>query len=514
VNRFLGRLLGKHDAAPPSCAAEAAALVATGLEQHRAGRMQDALGCYGEALAADSANFAATHLAGLAYQQLGQQDEALRYLGKAVRLNPGNREALTHLGNLHTSREEWVEAAQAFRRLTELDASFVGAWCDLATALLKLERYEEAVTCCAKALALDPQHVPSHIQLGVIRRNTGDIDRAEALYRSALTLQPDSDVARYNLAMIVLLRGDYREGLSLFESRFEAIRGTSWLSPQHAVLLRDPRRWQGGDLTGQRLLVWTEQGFGDMLMMLRYLPLLKARGASEVIVHCEPALVRLVLNVPGVDATLSCKEDAPQNRYDAHVPIMSLAALFDTRAGSIPGPVPCIAVPTDMADAWGERLASTSGVRVGLAYAGARQLADDAKRSIPLHKFERVLNVPDCTFFSLQKGEAQAQIANANGHIVDWMDECADFLDTAALTANLDLVISVDTAVAHLAGALGVPVWLLNRHGSEWRWGLAGETTPWYPTMRIFRQRDAASWDGVLSEVASELARTAKSARA
>jgi hypothetical protein len=307
------------------------------------------------------------------------------------------------------------------------------------------------------------------------------------------------------LSMLTLLRGDYTEGMELYESRFDALQGDIGCAPELRELLRDSRRWRGEALSGKRLLIWTEQGFGDSLMMLRYLPLLQNRGAGEISVLCEHTLERVVCSISGLHHGLTCTQSASANAFDLHCPIMSLPFLFGTTLDSIPGRVPYITVSTELRDAWKKRLSSISKTKVGLAWAGSKTLRDDARRSIPFAAFEPLIRSKGVRLISLQKGDGAEQIREWQGQIEDWMDDCNDFMDTAALVHNLDLVISVDSAIAHLAGALGKPIWLLNRYGSEWRWGLGSERSAWYPSMRIFSQQEANNWVRVIARVANEL---------
>jgi len=301
-----------------------------------------------------------------------------------------------------------------------------------------------------------------------------------------------------------LLLGDYSEGLALYESRLDIMRGNPSVPAATRQILQDPRRWHGDDLAGRRVLVWAEQGFGDSLMMLRYLPMVAARGAREIIVLCEPALARIAASIIGVNARVSVMQTVPVAAFDVHCPIMSLPFVFDTTLDSIPNRVPYIDVPEGLRTPWQERLVPLALPRVGLVWAGSSNLEEDSRRSVALATFEPIIR-SSVSLVSLQKGVGAEQLDHWAGRLIDWMPLCDDFMDTAALIAGLDLVISVDTAVAHLAGALGKPVWLLNRSGSEWRWGLESEHCAWYPTIRIFRQEEATSWAYIVAKMADEL---------
>jgi hypothetical protein len=253
--------------------------------------------------------------------------------------------------------------------------------------------------------------------------------------------------------------------------------------------------------------VWAEQGLGDCIMMLRYLPELRARGVDFVTVYCDPALGRIVESMNATERVVTTQEQAGAIDFDVHSPIMSLPRIFGTRIETIPGRIPYLSVPEAMIAAWRERLAGC-GPKVGVAWAGSRTLEDDARRSIPIEQFAPLLSLDGFEFVSLQKGESTDESQKPGRAARQHIDDCNDFFDTAGLVMNLDLVISVDTAVAHLAGALGRPVWLLNRFGSEWRWGLNAEHSSWYPTMKIYREHAPRRWDAVIDDVESRLKRS------
>ena len=503
------------------------------------GRAEDAEASFRHAVRLNPANVDALSNLGRICSERGLLDAAFDCFSGALAMRPGDANLAVDVGSIHAARSELVEAERCFRAVLKADANRFDATCNLgdvlrrrgvldeaetyaraalalrpsdpdalntlACVLLRTGALEEAEDCCLKALAIRGDDARTQVTLGNVlnaRNRPGD---AETSFRSALRSQPNSATARYNLSMLALMRGDYPEGLALYESRFDVMQGDFGIAPAIQQLFKDGRRWQGEPLGGRRLLVWTEQGFGDSLMMLRYLPLLEERGAGQVIVLCERALDRVARSVIGVTIGVSCAQKVPADGFDLHCPIMSLPFLFDTMPDTIPDRVPYISVPGDLAEAWSARMSPRTKPWVGLAWAGSRTLRDDARRSIPLAALQPVISSSAVRLVSLQK-EAGAEEAGAfPGRITDWMDECEDFMDTAALAANLDLVITVDSAVAHLAGAIGRPVWLLNRATSEWRWGLESDRSPWYPSIRIFRQPEGEGWDGVIAQVAKEL---------
>jgi tetratricopeptide (TPR) repeat protein len=505
------------------------------------GRLADAEECYRKALAVDPAASVIWKNLGQVVQRARRLDEALNCYRKALEHQPDDAMVLTDIGTIHMARSELSEAEHCFRHALQLNGDNVEAMCNLGAVLARLDRFGEAEQSCRRALAARPndpdtlnnvasvllqisalddaevccrsalsiRHGQASTQntMGRILSARGRPAEAEECFRLAMQLAPESSAVRYNLSILALIRGDYGEGFLLYESRFDAMQCNGRFAPATQALLADNRRWHGEPLSGKRLLIWTEQGYGDSLMMLRYLPMLKERGVGEVIVLCERVLERVVGSISGMENGVSCMQTVAADRFDLHCPIMSLPLLFETTLECIPNRVPYIAVPDEMAEAWKGRLASNARIRVGLAWAGSRTLQDDARRSIPLSAFAPILRLPSVQFVSLQKEGGAEEIAGWRGQIENWMDDCEDFMDTAALVRSLDLVITVDSAVAHLAGALGTPVWLLNRFGSEWRWGRVSEHSPWYPSMRIYRQQEGEGWNRVISRVADALVR-------
>lgn len=331
---------------------------------------------------------------------------------------------------------------------------------------------------------------------------------SEALtcYRNALEIDPDFGDAQWNTAIASLYIGDYAEGFKYFESRFYAgdMRHAEHLQGVSAMMAGKPA-WMGKPMHGKALLVWTEQGFGDSLMFMRFLPELRMLDPSRVLVACEPEMLDAMATLSCVDEVVSKEDPLSPEGFDLHCSLLSLPHLLGTTLANLPARVPYLIVPDEMKDFWRSRVAALSGLRVGLVWAGGRQLANDALRSLPLKAFGPLFDLPSISFVNLQKGEPAAELAELQWPVVDWMDECDDFLDTAALVDALDLVISADTAVAHLAGALGKPVWLLNRFESEWRWMLGREDSPWYPSMRIFTQPALHDWATVMAKIRHEL---------
>jgi Flp pilus assembly protein TadD len=470
-----------------------------GLYQRR-GDLGRAEECYRRALALRPDHAESHNNLGTAFQLQGRLNEAEACFHKALEYKSEFPEALSNLGDVLQALSRLDEAEAYCRSALALKPDYPEALSNLGVVLKGRADLDGAEACCRRALALDPRYVGAHINLGTILNERGQRAEAEHCYRSALALDRNSAAAQFNLSMLLLLRNDLEEGFRFYESRFRSFAHTFTGSRGLHDRLKDHASWQGEALSGKRILVWTEQGMGDSIMMMRYLPMLKERGAEMVTVFCDPALERLIGSVSGVDRVVCDATSDLEMTFDLHCPIMSLPFLLHTTRASVPHNVPYLMVPDDIRNQWRTRLSGVSGFKVGLVWAGGRALRDDAKRSIAPVELASLTKVDGVQVISLQKDTDGTQPG-----ILDWMDNCADFMDTAGLIENLDLVISVDTAVAHLSGALGKPTWLLNRFQSEWRWGVARRDSDWYPSMRIFSQQQDSDWRSVINAVAEEL---------
>jgi Flp pilus assembly protein TadD len=441
----------------------------------------------------------------LAHHRAGRIDEAETCYRRLLDASPRSAEALHGLGLVARARGDLASALDLLEEAAGLQPSNAVYWSNLAAVSQQARVIEHARECAQRAVAIDPSLAEAQTNYANALAALGDAGAAEARYREALALAP-TPRNRVHLALIRLLQGDYAEGWPLYEARLEQ-RAKDGDAEHMLERLRAVPRWRGEPLDGRRILIWTEQGLGDTIMMLRYLPRVRERGARHIAVCCEPELVRLVSAMRVADDVFSdTSGERWAERFDVHTPTMSLPLAFGTTIETLPRSVRYLAVPDALAATWTSRTAALRAPRVGLAWAGGRKTSADPLRSIPLDQFAPVLAVRGVTFVSLQKGPAAGERARVRRPIADYMDACRDLADTAALIDALDLVISVDTAVAHLAAALGKPTWLLNRRSSEWRWLLGRSDSPWYPRLRIFRQREAA-WTSVINEVAGALGR-------
>jgi tetratricopeptide (TPR) repeat protein len=465
---------------------DAKAHVNLGIALKQTGRVDEAIAAYGEAIALEPNLAEAHHKLGIARQGKGQLDEAITEYRQAIALKP-DAEVFCSLGNALQDQGQLDEAAAAHRQAIALRRDFAEAHYNLGNVLQDERWLEEAIVAYHQSLALRPDYVEAHNNLGNAFRKKGQFDDAAAAYRRAIALSPSNADAHSNLALVLLLRGEYEEGWWEFEWRWK-VEGFASCKPW----LERPF-WDGNELAGRTILLHGEQGFGDVIQFVRYVPLTVERG-GRVILGVRPELVRLLRRLPGVERCITVNDPLPD--FDVHCPLQSLPRLFRTTLQSIPLQRDPLLADLELVRMWGVRVGKQpSGLKVGLVWAGNPKQANDRNRSMTLSTLAPLADLPGIQFFSLQKGEAGKQAADSLSRmaIVDWATELGDFADTAALMANLDLIISVDTAVAHLAGAMGKPVWVLLTALADWRWLQVREDSPWYPTMRLFRQSTAGS---------------------
>ncbi|WP_322013102.1 tetratricopeptide repeat protein [Paraburkholderia sp. J12] len=484
-----------------------------GVALRELGRHAEAIAALREALA-QNAGEGTTHFnlglaladAGQHAQALASYDEALRLPGSHALVRCARADALRALGQHDAALHDYDEALA-------LDATLAEIHNNRAILLLFTERHEEALAGFDKAIALDPHHADAWCNRGMTLEAGGNHDTALTCYDKAISISPNHVSARFNRSLCQLTLGHYGEGWREYEWR--------WKTPnlRTSKLVSGKPEWRGdAALAGKRIVVYAEQGLGDTLQFCRYLPMLAARGAT-VLAQVQAPLVPLIRAMPGVAQTIAQGDALPE--FDFHCAMMSLPLAFGTTLDTVPSAHRYLAPSAETSQAWATRLAPREGLRVGLVWAGATHAGNgprrpfDERRSLPLSQLAP-LKHHNVTFYSLQKGAAataQLRDLEARGwdgpNLVDHTALLADFDETAALVEQLDLVISVDTSVAHLAGALGKPVWLLNRFDTCWRWLLAREDSPWYPTVKIFRQPAPGDWHSVIARVRAELDRIA-----
>ncbi|HEY0837225.1 MAG TPA: tetratricopeptide repeat protein, partial [Azospirillum sp.] len=427
--------------------------------------------------------------------------EAAGWYRHALVLDPAHAEAWRNLGLAVGKLGGLEEAVGAYGRALAVEPRHADSLGAAANAQRMLGRFAAAETSARRALALRPDFAEALNTLGVVQQCGGALAASAITLERVLVLRPGDAVARFNLSLSLLRGGDYARGWPLYEARWE-------MEEVPARPLSVPQ-WRGEDPAGRTILLHAEQGHGDTLQFVRYAPLLARRG-GRVVLAVQRALTRLLGPMPGVAAVHAL--DEPIAGFDLHCPLMSLPMAFGTTVATIPA-APYLPVLAEWEAPWRARLAGERRLRVGLVWAGdprphmLNANVVDRRRSLTLAALTPLAGTPGVVFVSLQKGgpAAQAKAPPPGLDLVDWMDEAGDFADTAGLVAQLDLVITVDTSVAHLAGGLGKPVWVLSRHDACWRWLTGRDDSPWYPSLRLYRQEAPGDWTSVIGRLAADL---------
>ena len=435
------------------------------------------------------------------YAGAGNHQQAARQLAGAVELDPDFGEAYHNLGDILGKLGKYAEAAENFRQAVRVNPKKPAAWNGLGNALTNLGSREEAVDCYHRAIALRPDYAGAHLNLGTWYYQDRQLDQAEKQYRRALDIDAGLAEAEFNLGLVHLLRGDLQKGWPGYEKRFDK---PDW--PTSYPFRLDRPMWNGRPFKGQTLLVHDEQGLGDTLQFVRYLEMVKPLG-GEVLLETRPPLIELLKEIRGADRVIARSRDGrPSVAYDLCCPLLSLPHIFSTTLDTIPARVPYIHPDIEKADRWAARMDSAA-FNVGLVWSGNPTHFRGRNRSAALADFNGVLRTPGVRFYGFQTGAAarEAEAFAAAGLLENLGAEFADFSDTAAAMAHMDLVISIDTSVAHLAGAMGKPVWLLLAYAADWRWFLERSDSPWYPTMRLFCQQRKGGWTGVIATVKGAL---------
>jgi tetratricopeptide (TPR) repeat protein len=475
------------------------ALVNLGNVLSASGKPDEAVTAYERAIT-QQPNFAdAFGALGSLLFNFGRIKVAIPLLHKAVALN-SHSPLLHHNLAMALARADQVEEAIAsYRKALELRPMDVDVMNHLGVALTAAGRLDDAISCFSKALSVKPEFTSALSNLADALRNQGNVIESETCLRQALKLQPDLPAFHWNLGVVLLLRGKFEEGWKEFAWRDRALelksirRGFS--QPQ----------WDGSDLGGRTILLHAEQGFGDTLQFVRYLPMVKQRG-GRILFGCDPSLHQLFHGQFAVDEWEMPGHESP--KFEVHCPLLNLPMVFGTTLQTIPSAVPYLAAPPESKQKWAERLAGIKGIKVGLAWAGSPKQANNRNRSIPPEMLSP-LQIQGVTLISLQKGTA-AKPSPGSPVMIDWTEELTDFAETAGLIANLDLAITVDTSIAHLAGAMGKPVWVMLCFAPDWRWLLDREDSPWYPTTRLFRQPNPGDWQSVVGRVKDALLKLTK----
>ncbi len=439
----------------------------------------------------------------------GDLEGALVLSEQAAELRPDYAEVHNDLGNLFGRLYRLDEAIAAYQRAVALNPTHVPALNELGRQLRTLGRSEEALAILERARDLKPDEAGIHGNLGNVLQDMARFDEALAAFDQALALKPEFPPAAWNKALLLLLLGDYERGWLLFDWRWrqDVLLAENVVPPSPDWLART-------DLSGKTVLLHSEQGLGDTLQFCRYAKMIKALGAT-VVLEADKPLMGILATLEGVDRLI--EKGQPLPRFDYPCPLMSLPLAFKTEVATIPADIPYLRADPRLAQVWAQRLGAKTRLRVGLVWSGGHRAdqpelwALNDRRNIVLSKLAALKN-PNVEFYSLQKGEpAESELpaiekAGWDGPpIINYAADLKDFTDTAALIENLDLVIAVDTSTAHLAGAMGKPVWILNRFDNCWRWLTDREDSPWYPTARLYRQPKPGDWESVMARVAADL---------
>ncbi|MDP2751086.1 MAG: tetratricopeptide repeat protein [Rhodocyclaceae bacterium] len=439
--------------------------------------------------------------------QLRRLDEALAHLDRLSDTEKTSPESYFLKGRFSEIQGAWGEAERHYRQATLLAKDNYEAHLALANVLLFQGRNVEADDYYRQAEIIDPSQWRHRQNTAAHCWKQGKIEEARTLFE-ALPYDTSASL-RANRALTLLACGDYEQGWAAFEARLEQ-EGPLKAFLEHNLLIGD--RWQGESLEGQSVLLWGEQGLGDQIQFVRYLPQVAARKPAEIILYCSHPLFSLFepLKDTGIPLHMAPINEPPPP-FDVYCPLLSLPAIFGTRLDNLPAEIPYLFAESEKTEIWRTRLEHLNGLKVGLVWSGNLHRHDKmtewnfATRSMTLADFEPLWEVQGVNFISLQKGEAVEQARTWHLPLTDLTEDLHDFSDTAALVMNLDLVISVDTSVVHLTGALGKPIWVLHRLGGCWRWLLDRSDSPWYPTAQIFRQEIKGEWGKVIEEIQSEL---------
>ena len=470
------------------------------LRLYRDGRLADARAACGAALRRDGRHAPALHLLGLIALRRGDARAALDPLRRAAAAEPDDPTFLSNLGCALAAAGEPEAALGPLERAVRLAPGRAEARVNLANALRQLGRHADAVTLCEEAVASGVRSAVLHNALGVALQQAGRVDEAGVHVRAAAALDPSFAEARVNHAMILLLTGRFEEGWSEYRWRWRARRDP-------AIRPFPQPHWDGAPAPGRTLLLRAEQGYGDAIQFARYAELAGASGA-RVLLECHPPLRPLLDTAAGVARAYARGEPLPH--FDLQAFLLDLPMVARTTAATIPARVPYLSAEPGRVGRVRGRLRPSRRPLVGLVWAGDRNHPNDRNRSCGLAAMAPLWAVEGVTFVSVQSGPAAEELAGAPVLGADRVGAPADFADTAALLAELDLLVSVDTAAAHLAGALGRPVWLALPHAPDWRWQLGRADSPWYPTATLFRQPAPGDWRAVFTAMAGALRRVAR----
>jgi tetratricopeptide (TPR) repeat protein len=440
---------------------------------------------------------------GNVFSEQGKLEEAAACFRQALSIHPGYADAANNLGLALADLEQWAEAVVMLRHAARLRPDDCNVLNNLGLALAGLGKFAEAEAAYEHALRLEPRFADAHCNLGSTYKESGRLEEALACYQLALWLEPGSASTHFNRALTWLQMGNYEQGWPEYEWRWKRKRS-------RPCGYRQPL-WDGSPLQGRTILLHLEQGLGDTFQFLRFVPLVKDRG-GRVLLACPESLRPLLATCPGIDELVPASASLPH--FDVHCPLLSLPLVFGTTLPTVPVYTPYLFADSSLVEHWRQKLSTVQGRKIGIAWHGNPRHKGARHLAVPLREFAPLAKLPGVQLISLQKGPGAEQVQANRGHVpvIDYsadLDETTGaFMDTAAIIRNVDLVVSSDTSIAHLAGALGVPVWVALAASADWRWLLEREDSPWYPGMRLFRQTAWGAWRAVFERMATQLAGT------
>ena len=459
-------------------------------DAHNAGRHADAEALCRTLLQINRADAQLFFLFGMILHKTGRDAEAVNWLERAIELQPDSARVVSGLGCAWRGLGDEARAQKSFARAAELEPRNADHFYNLGIAWHNLGELERAAGDFQKAVALNPRDHISWNNLGKIFKQLNRLDESLTAYNRALEISPGYELARHGRAISLLTAGRLDQGFREYESRWSKIQPREFAQP----------RWRGEDVAGKTIFIHAEQGFGDAIHFARFIPLVRER-AARVILECRPELKTLFQFSGLADEIVAYGEPVPP--FDVFTSIISVPGLLGINENNIPGRVPYLQAPA----AASLPVAKNGNLKIGFVWAGSRTHSDDASRSVSLETFTPILKTSDVSFYSLQipVPERDQALLKSLADVVDLSAHLKDFLATAGLVAQLDLVIAVDTSIVHLAGALAKPVWTLTQFDADWRWFLDRSDTPWYPTMRLFRQTQKGQWAPVIKRIVQEL---------
>jgi Tfp pilus assembly protein PilF len=472
------------------------ALFMLGVRSARSGNFDLAVKYFREAINIDPAHIGTHYNLGNVYRDKGQIEEAFSCYQKVLQLDPSYVDAYVNMGIIFRMKRRLSEEMMCYRKAIQLNPASAEAFFNLGHHFFEKGQFDKALVCYEKVTQLKPDFVNACMNLGLVLRIEDRNEEALSCYQKAIHLNPGDAGAHWNLSNVLLLIGAYEEGWK----EFEWFRKTDDCARRQRSFSQP--LWDGSDIRGRTILLHAEEGFGDTIQFIRYAPLVAERGA-KVIVESQEELTSLLRNIKGVWHVLSRGGDLPH--FDFHCPLMSLPRIFKTTLDNIPVNIPYLFADRMLIQEFHDKIRNDGAeLRVGLVWSGGGL---PFKKSCSIEIFSPLADLPGITFYSLQKGAPAEQAKNPpkGMMLTDYTNEFSDFSVTAAFIENLDLIITVDTAIAHLAGALGKPVWVLLPFVPDWRWMLKREDSPWYPTMRLFRQPSLGDWKSAINKLVCEL---------